>query len=199
MDTWERIVLFLLSVLILTPAYWLLRFGIRIGAKRAVKDILEGFRAEVPENKGDDVLDDEVTLRKTTVSGWYPVMGSGSVTAEMQIEKVGRLLGRIGYHAADNERNAFGDNGEVEVRMKRDRLARIALLADDGYWLNVDPRYDGVRSGQRFSKAEAERTADILEDFDRAVARPFMGETAEEKERFNLYENRLQSIFSFYG
>jgi hypothetical protein len=127
------------------------------------------------------------------------VSGSGSVTAEMQIEKVGRLLGRIGYHAADNERNAFGENGEVEVRMKRDRLACIALLADDGYWLNVDPRYDGVRSGQRFSKAEAERTADILEDFDRAVARPFMGETAEEKERFNLYENRLQSIISFYG
>jgi hypothetical protein len=115
------------------------------------------------------------------------VSGSGSVTAEMQIEKVGRLLGRIGYHAADNERNAFGENGEVEVRMKRDRLACIALLADDGYWLNVDPRYDGVRSGQRFSKAEAERTADILEDFDRAVARPFMGETAEEKEQRSIF------------
>ena len=51
MDTWERIVLFLLAVLILTPAYWLLRFGIRIGAKRAVKDIVGGFEPKFPKTR----------------------------------------------------------------------------------------------------------------------------------------------------
>ncbi len=49
MDFWDRIILFALIAAVLTPVYWLLRFCIRVGAKRAVRDIIHGFRQEVAE------------------------------------------------------------------------------------------------------------------------------------------------------
>ena len=38
----EGMVRVLLFLLVVTPAYWLLRIGIRIGARRAVNDIVRG-------------------------------------------------------------------------------------------------------------------------------------------------------------
>ena len=84
-----------------------------------------------------------------------------SAAIEMEIEKVGRMLGSIGYYTGVNkgERDSsYLEEGEVEVRMKRDQLEMIAFLADNGYWLNVDPCYDSLRSRRRFSKEEAEQT-----------------------------------------
>lgn len=75
-------------------------------------------------------------------------------------------------------------------------------MADQGYWFHADPRYDGVRTGQRFSKYEAELTTGLLDDFDRKIAADdllLVTETPDEKEqRFTQHEDRQKSIVWFY-
>lgn len=130
-------------------------------------------------------------------------LGSGSV-AQFEIVDIGKMLGSIGYLTGIDKVRASlqpGD-GEADVRMKREEFKRLAWLADEGYWLHVDPRYDGVRAGQRFSKYEAELTTSLLDDFDRKIVADlfFTNETPEEKEeRFTQHENRIKSIIGFYG
>jgi hypothetical protein len=101
----ERMILLALFVAVATPIYWLLRYCIRIGAKRAVSDIVTGFRQEVHENKGDDVLDDEVQLKHDIKdhSAWYPLFEEGGSNAHVDILEIGRRLGRIGYLTGANK------------------------------------------------------------------------------------------------
>jgi hypothetical protein len=201
MDFWDRIILFALIAAVLTPVYWLLRFCIRVGAKRAVRDIIHGFRQEVAENKGGDILDDEVKLKRVAKehSGWYP-LADGS-RAQFEITDIGRMLGRIGYSSGENwasERLPPKDD-EAEARMKRASLERIVWLADIGLRVYTHPGFENMRGGERFNKQDAEQTASLLDDFERKIAVGWPNETDEDKEqRCSHHWNRQTDLFRLY-
>jgi hypothetical protein len=96
MGSTETIILIAVLAVVFTPIYWLARYCVRVGAKRAVRDIVLSFPQVVPENQGDLVLDDENELKELLgrYSGWYPLWRASEpkdFTAQMQIEHVGRM------------------------------------------------------------------------------------------------------------
>lgn len=91
MTFFKRKFLLALIAAVLTPIYWLLPYCMRVGAKRAVRDIVAGFRQEVADNKGDNILDDEVELKRAAKerSAWY-TFADGCSNAHFDIREIGR-------------------------------------------------------------------------------------------------------------
>ena len=202
MGTVADIILISVLIAVGTAIYWLARFCIRAGAKRAMNDIVRGFREVVPPITGELQLFVERDLDQSIkdCSFSYPLDWRLS-EAQANVTAIGRTLGEIGSYSGQllEQEMRRPKKDEAEVRMKREDLEQIAWLADQGYRLHIDPCYEGLRSGERFSKEEAQLAARRLDDFDRDLVEDLLLEAPEDKEwRFTRYENRIKDQVWFY-
>jgi hypothetical protein len=209
---WEGAMDFTTSLVvafILFLIYAILRTGIRIGVKRAITNIVDGFLlneemlAEVKEQTA------KLATKIKNHDSWYNLFGSEFNFSLKEHVKENRTKDiRQGMHELSSQtgqlleaRISAKEDHEADVRMDRRALEDVAWLADYGFRVWIARNENEFRFGERLNKESAEKMKDELESFERKIAIDrWAVETEEEKEmRFNASLNRMQLMWEAYG
>jgi hypothetical protein len=152
-------------------AWGLIRIGVRIGAARASRYIVDGF-AQALDLKSTAKELDGTNQCLTLQRPWHSVVGfQESHERILRSAAIGEALAKLGLEAGAEMQSAWNapKPDESLVRMKKSDLKDIGWLADYGLRVWTMPRDNGVRHSERLTKDLADS-----------------------------YENRMKRIFEYY-
>jgi hypothetical protein len=204
MDYTAPIVVPIILLFVFLPIYGALRIGVRVGAKRSIKNIVDGYYIELDKETLSELSQQVGELQSALKehNGWYDLLGT-DFDIERKTKNIGSALWYLGIEAGElfHEKRTAKKQQEVDIRMDREALKHIAWLADYGHRVWTDPNTNQVRlSMERLTKDRAERMATELDTFERRIAvDDWPNEAGEDKEmRFNVAFNRQQRMWEAY-
>jgi hypothetical protein len=204
MDLGTLIVVAVVLLVVSLPIYGVLRIGIRIGARRSIRNIVDGYYIELDKETLSELSQDvgELRLALKEHNSWYDLLGS-NFDIESKTKKIGSALWYLGIAAGEvfHRKKTVKKQNEADIRMDREDLENIAWLADYGHRVWISPHQNQCRgSAERLTKDRAERMATALERFERLIAvSDWPNETGDDKEiRFNVTVNRQQRMWDAY-